>query len=186
MYNEEQVVEEKFIAEKLDEVIALKLDDCETEPQDDSLVMHATIVDEVVHEGINETTTLYTPLELSNEVETPLDDGHVENKRNDVFKSVNNDDSLPHIGNGDTGGFGFVYETKPMERDAYDDFSPNELESDLFKKETTHEEHGEHLFSKQSDQPFYTWDSGVLEPKNDKGPHWDEFPFGCNDVLTLL
>ena len=34
-----------------------------------------------------------------------------------------------------------------MEKDAYDDFSDNELESDLFRKGTTHEEHSEHLFS---------------------------------------
>jgi hypothetical protein len=119
-------------------------------------------------------TALNTHLELSNEADNtsanvgiveiiniPSDDGHIESKYDDDIKTAS-DDPLYY-----SGGVGFNFQTKSME-------------SDLFRKRTSQEEHNE-----QSNHPFNTWDPGVMTPKYDEDLTLDEFSFDRGDVLIL-
>lgn len=67
--------------------------------------------------------------------------------------------------------------TQPLERSVYEDINTSESGRDSLTEETTHEEDNKHLFAEQSNQPFDTWDPGVLAPQYDEYPTKYEFHF---------
>lgn len=89
--------------------------------------------------------------EISN---IPTHNRSIEDKNDRVTQKASIEDSLLHYSDGVKGGFGFDLQTKPLERDTYEDISLSELGGDLFKESTPQEECDEHFSFDQTISPL--------------------------------
>lgn len=190
LFDDEQVEEEGFKLVVVDDENVITQDGCLTETRDDSVEVHASIHDEDVCNENDKTAALNTQLGLSNEsdntsanvgiveiINIPLDDGHVESRYDEAFKSANNDDSTFNSNDDNSSEFGIVFQNRPVERSVNDDFNIGDLESNLNREIIAHEGQNEQTLFEQSYHPIRPSNLGVLAPIHDEDLVLDKFPF---------